>query len=171
MLFKFTFILLVSIPVFCYSQKSDSIYFKINKIDTASIDDYYSVLIFNGSTHPICILYSASLLPINLETPKLVPFKENSQTASFSFNYCAHDTLFDDLPNNENNNLNAYILLPLQKINFDISVPKLAKGKDLKVEYILLDNLHYEEFQRKIFSNAVTWYKIYKKFDRHLSLD
>jgi len=168
MLYKINIIIFLLFPILSYSQKDDSLLLHIQKIDTISKNDFYNITVFNNSTHPICILYSASLFPLNIETANLVPLKKNSEANLFSLTYCAHDTIYDDMA--ENWNLNAYIILPLQELKFIISIPNSAKNGDFKVDYIILGDLRYNEFHNSIFSNAALWYKQYSRLEKHLPI-
>jgi hypothetical protein len=152
-----------------YSQIGDSLMVTAMKEEKLQ-DNYslYTVIMKNVSDTPICILHS---IFINLfyEPPQKLAVADKTKSADiYSLEYSARDTLFDY--EGSINNFNGEIILPLQEIKFKLLLLRTNKERELKFEYVQIENFCYPEFKNEIFKNATQWYKKYKRIQRIIEL-
>jgi len=145
----------------CLAQNNDSVVFKIERVKKEKSFNLVSVRIGNFSRKPIAILHTASIFLWQDPPALLITFKRDSTNDYFSLNFAGRDSNYSEMI--ENWNLNAQLILPLQHFSFDIIIPVTAQQQQLKVDYIKLDDLHYNDFEQRIYQNAATWYETYKK--------
>lgn len=162
-------LLIVSgIPGFC--QRKDYIIFQIKKDSTAESGfDRFSVRAYNPSDTPVCIMHSIFINLIEEPPQKLAVFRSNyTQGQLFSLEYTMRDTAIDyegDIVN-----FNAEPILPLQDIKFSLLIPKSSVPRRIKMEYLLVPDLCYKDFKKRIFENATNWYFPYKRIKKELVL-
>ena len=141
--------------------QGDSIYFKIRKIDSLRNYNIYQVYTFNASSKPYGILHASNIWFFQDPTATLAPISQTETIQFYSLNYSARDTSYDDLP--EDWSLNSQIVLPFQSLTFSLNILRSNKEQRLKIKYIKLLDLCYNDFIEKIYANSSMWHKTYKK--------
>ena len=120
----------------------------------------YRVSIVNFSNKPVCILHTATIDLSPLLPPQFLAVSTSKGEAElFTLNYGAGDTVYSHPPG-------AYkgaIILPLQKLEFELAMPRAVKARELAVEYFHLADFSYNAFVENIFKNSGSWYQKYQR--------
>ena len=153
-----------------FSQTKDSLVIRVSNVKTA--DKRYSlhnVQIFNISKTPVCILHSTYINLIYDPPQKLALFDKSAPAESFSLLYSAKDTLNDY--ENTNDNFGGEPILPNQKIEFRILIPRQKTNKKyLEIDYLFMPDFCYVNFRDELFKNASLWHKKYVKLRETIKL-
>jgi len=147
------------------AQSTDSIFVKIVRKESGKEYNLYNLTIFNHGSKPAAILHSPYILWGD-PAPKFALVKREPGIEYYSLNYAAKDTVYD----HPLNNLYAEIIIPLQRTSFDVAIPNSSNLQKLGMDYILLADLHYNNFKQKIDDDASKWYKEYEKNTNWINL-
>jgi hypothetical protein len=171
MRFSVAAIIILTAHSIAFSQARDSLIFEISKVETTEQQYWlYRVTVYNNNAEiPACLLHSTYINLGFQPAPKLALSTKDTPAELFSLLYTTRDTLNDY--ENTNSNFNGEPILPRQKIEFDLFIPKgSTKERYLKFDYLYVPDFCYEDFKKKIFKNASTWHEKYRKISNQITL-
>ena len=148
------------------AQLADSVVIKVVRKEASKDYNLYSITVYNWGKRPAAILHSATIFLWTDPPPKFAIDNKEPRIEYFSLNYSLRDEDFSHF----HNNLNAELVLPLQHYTFDVAIPNSSSLQKLKIEYILLTDLHYNSFKQDIYEKTQTWYKEYERRTKLIQL-
>jgi len=161
------FLLFISVIHRSFSQVKDTLNAVIIR-DTKKDSSYviYKITLRNFTKSPVCVLHSIFINLFNSAPQQLALYNKNDQF--YSLSYSANDTLYDY--EGPIINFNGEIILPLQQIEFKISVPFSELSKKLQFDYFFIPDFCYLSFKKDILKNATKWHRKYKRSKKWVEL-
>jgi hypothetical protein len=140
--------------------EKDTIYFAVARIKSLKDTTLYRINIFNYSKIPCCVLHSPSIFPGSVPLPTLVRLTEDS-SENYNLHYTTRETRFTyEVPLDYESM--GYVILPYQKMEFEVFIPNSINKQRLEVQYFKVPNFCYTEFSTEAVSR-VGWHRKYIK--------
>lgn len=137
-------------------QNQDSVLVNISKLESGNSSLIYDMSIRNNSSEPICVLHAVFIDLNSLAPQAIVAYSENKTEQYFGLSYSAQDTSMIL----ERTLYDGEILMPKQRINFNLSIPRSGKTKSLYLEFIGLPDFCYVKLKEEM-KRTATWYSKY----------
>jgi hypothetical protein len=140
--------------------EKDSIYFAVSRIKSSNDTTRYQINVFNYSKLPCCVLHSPAIFPGGVPLPTLVKLTDDS-SENYSLHYTTRETRFTyEVPLDYESS--GYVILPYQKMEFEVFIPNSIKKQRLEVQYFRVPNFCYTEFSTEAVSR-IGWHRKYLK--------